>query len=333
MEIFADEILTIKNKSDNSKWAYIGALFVPLEKKEDLMLGLNNLRCINHKNWHQNEDDCPCKCNFHTRNNTEIHYSELDRTSARSKIAENWLNFLIDKALRKNFLNFNILGLNLSNMNLDLFGGLKGRDLNIYNRFFRSMIKGSLNYFYGKYDEITINNIYHDKGSQQNHKYFPWHIMYKLSSEMERIKFLSDKIIFINSDHRNSHQEESQLIQLIDLILGATVINLHDQSKKKAQRTIGLLFQPILKIILDRKKGNNAYYGHYYHDKRVTRKCGISFFPEKKLLLNESGDQIDLFGKLISDEVIQKFYYYQRDLLLKKNLQTLDKWLKKDSPI
>lgn len=327
MEIFADEILRIPCSEDNSDWTYIGLLFVPLKKKEELLKFLMDLRCIKYKKWHNDVAMCSQKCGYHEKNNTEIHYSALKRTNARYRIAKEWIEFIINKALPRGYLNFNILGLNLSKMNLKLFGEKKGSYYNIYNRFFRSIVKGSLNYFYKDYEKIIINKIYHDKGGQQNHRFFPWHLMYKLGSEIKRLEFNSNEVEFIDSDHRKSKMEESHFIQLIDLILGATLINLHGQSQNEEQRKIGLIFQPALKTIIDRKKSKSGWYGKYYKSK-FKHKCAISFFPDEKVNLDRKNTQNDLFGNLTRTVINEKYYYYNRKILLKgKEPPNLNKWL------
>jgi len=72
------------------------------------------------------------------------------------------MKFIIGKALSENILNFNISGLNITKLDLDLFG-TKHRKDNLYNRFFKTIVKGSLSYFYETFSEIKITKIYHDK--------------------------------------------------------------------------------------------------------------------------------------------------------------------------
>jgi len=62
LEIYSDEIKRVRLESDNSVWMYLGALFVPMEVKEYYLSLLNNCRCIKNNDWHQQEDQCPHRC-------------------------------------------------------------------------------------------------------------------------------------------------------------------------------------------------------------------------------------------------------------------------------
>ncbi len=313
---------------DNSIWTYIGLLFVPSKKKEKLLKLLKNLRCVENNKWYKDKSKCPQNCNYHEKNNTEIHYSALHRSNARFRISKRWIRFAITNGLRQGFLTFNILGLNHSKLNLDLFGDKKGSHYNIYNRFFRTNLEGSINYFYKKYEKIIINNIYHDRGGQQNHRYFPWHTIVKLGSNTNKIEFHSDKIKFLDSDHKKSKMEESHLIQFIDLILGATVINFHAQSQNKQKRKIGLIFQPALTTIIDRKQTPTGWYGKYYKTPTFTRKCAVSFFPKDNFDLEDEYSQINLNGNLATLKPNEKNFFHNREILLQDDSFTkLDRWL------
>ncbi len=315
---------------DNSIWTYIGLLFVPSKRKEKLLTQLKNLRCVEHNKWHDDKNRCLKNCNFHEKNYTEIHYRFLHRSNARFRIAKRWIKFIINNGIDHGYISFNILGLNLSKMDLDLFGDKKGRHYTIYNRFFRSILKGSISYFYPNYEKVKISNIYHDKGGQQNHDYFPWHTMYKLSSSVDNLEFCCDTIEFIDSDHRKSKKAESHLIQLIDLILGATVINFHAQTQNKQQRKIGLIFKPALEIIIDRKKTTRGWYGKYYKIPKFTRKCAVSFFPKDHCEINKSSFQINLNGNLATMTSNKDNYYFNRRILLQDNsFLKLDEWIHK----
>ncbi|HEC87590.1 MAG TPA: hypothetical protein ENI49_07000 [Thermoplasmatales archaeon] len=323
LEVYSDEINRVKLSIDNSVWMYIGALFVPINFKDYCLTKLNNLRCVKYGNWHDEESECPQQCGFHEDNDTEIHYKNLhkSKSDAGPKIAKNWINkFMIQESCQKHRkpVYLNILGLNLSNMNLELFGENKGRDLTIYNRFYRSVLKGGINYFFRDYRRITIRQIYHDKGSQETHELFSWHPIYRIGLESEKIKIERDEIEFIDSDHRKSGKKESHFIQLIDLILGATYVCLHNPSDRREKKEVGLAFKPALTVLLDRKKNPNNNYmeGSYYHS-NYYRTYQISFFPKKKMELDEIFNQLDVYGNQMTENMrIEDNFYYDRPILL-----------------
>ncbi len=323
LEIYSDEINRVKVSIDNSVWMYIGALFVPIEFKDYCLTTLNNLRCVRHGDWTDEESECPHQCGFHDRNNTEIHYKDMHRSNARLQIAKNWITqFMIRESCQKHrkLVYLNILGLNLSNMNLELFGDDTDRDTTIYNRFYRSVLKGGIGYFFKSYERVTVHKIYHDKGSQESHELFPWHSIYRIGLESGNVSIEEDKIEFIDSDHRKSGMKESHFIQLIDLLLGATYSCLHNPSERKEKKEVGRAFKPALKTILDRKKAHDGNYmeGSYYSS-NYYRTQQISFFPKKKMRLDESLSQLDVYGSQVEGAKKtrdENYFYYERPILL-----------------
>ncbi len=327
LEIYSDEIKRVKLESDGSIWMYLGVIFLPIEVKGYYLKLLNNQRCIKNKDWHQEENLCPHRCGYHEKNNTEIHYKELHRTNARFRIAENWIENVLCRVPtgdnRKLYLN--ILGLNLSNMNIELFGDNKHRDMIIYNRFYRTIILSGLSYFF-KNHKIIINKIYHDKGEQSLDRLFPWHSIYKIGIKSEHVSILPETIEFIDSDHRISKKQESNFIQLLDLALGATFCCLHNPSETEYKRKIGRAFKPALLELLDRKQASNsgAWIGEYYKSKYY-RTYQISFFPQDKTELDVT--QFDIQGEPKGDQLGRNGFFYNRPIILGSTIQQgLDKW-------
>jgi len=216
-------------------------------------------------------------------------------------------------------------------MNLGLFGDDTDRDLTIYNRFYRTALKSGLSYFFKHYSKIFIQKIYHDRGSQESHKLFPWHSIQKINIDSGKVKIEQDEIVFIDSDHRISGRKESHFIQLADLILGATHTCLHDPADKDQKKEIALAFMPALKIILDRKKSQKGDYmeGSYYKS-NYYRTQQVSFFPNKKMDIDEALSQLDVNGKILDNSILTKrqdCFYYDRPILLNSTTQScLTRW-------
>jgi hypothetical protein len=330
LEIYSDEIKRVKLELDGSTWMYLGALFLPIEAKGYYLNSLYNQRCIKNGDWHQDEKLCPYPCGYHDKNNTEIHYKKLHRTNARFRIAENWIKEIISRVpigdSRKLYLN--ILGLNLSKMNLQLFGEDNNRDMAIYNRFYRTLLLSGINYFLKDY-KVIINNIYHDMGEQSSNKLFPWHSIRKIDIENEKVTILHKEIQFIDSDHRKSNMRESNFIQLLDLVLGATFCCLHNPSDADNKRKIGKAFKPTLKKLLDRKKAPNssALIGDYYKSE-YRRTYQVSFFPKDGTEIGNDLTQFNIFGEQRHDLFKRNGFYYDRPIILGKPKQEgLEKWL------
>jgi len=320
LEIYCDEVWKSESE-DGPEWMYLGAVFIPSENKEEVLRDINNLRCVKYKKWKDDETACQCKCGYHSENNTEIHYRELDRSNARYEIAKYWIKYISEC---KNYpkIYINILGINLSNINVEVFGD-KDQIRNIYNRFFRTLLVSGLKYFF-KDKKIIVENVFHDKSSMENHPYFPIKSLERIEVEYNKddIKFKNKEVQFIDSDHRKSKREESHFIQLIDIIVGATRCCLDTPSNNQRKKSIGLLFKPTLKILLDRKKDPypNNMTAEYYKSKYRGR-YQVSFFPKKKI------ETIESLYFLLDDEK-KKQFYFDRKILLKDdvNLKQISNW-------
>ena len=320
LEIFADEIGIVRNPSDNTQWMYIGMLFVPVNNKHRIIQDLLNLRCVQHGQWNCDENNCPYKCGYHQWNDTEIHYTEVHRSNARFRIACRWLHeFLINANCIGNLglVRFEIMGLNLSNMHLNYFGLNRERTMNVYNRFFRTALKrGSFNFF-GHHNQIIIDEIYHDTGSQEEHERFPWYTGYRINLDPnDRLQVANPDIIFIDSDHRiypDEHgvdfREESQLIQFIDIILGSSMCCLHNLSRNERKREVAYIIKPLLQRLLGAPRNPNSQY-HYY------RRMEVSFFPKTKIAEPDVYQQMDVYGNWESIERYPDNFYTNRPCLL-----------------
>jgi len=319
LEIYSDEIFEVTDSRDNSKWVYIGVLFIPLNEKESCLQILKNCRCLKYGDWSDNEHECSHVCGFHNKNNTEIHYKEIHKLDTRFKIACRWVEYISSSACaRSKKFFFNILGINLTNLNLDQFGADSDRVLTIYNRFYRTALLGGLKYFFKNYETIVIHKIYHDDGSQKNHKYCPWHSIYKINIQTEHITILDDEIEFIDSDHRKSNKDESQFIQLVDILLGAVYSCLHSDLKRKYQkRKIGYLFKPTLETLLDRRKheSHSAMIGSYYQSKYY-RTYQVTFFPFEKTDIEGLQQKFDLDHLTEGQPLKRDYFYYERPIVV-----------------
>lgn len=281
IEVFADEII-------DRKYICFGVLFVPLQNKPHLTKILKNIRCQGKgMSFCWNFEECPynarCRANLHDLNNAEIHYKNL-KGRATKNIASSWLKYVL-KQFRKDsrLFYFLINYIELDKMGMDNFG-YKNQIENIYNRFFRSnLLYGSQKFFSGNAAKVNIKNIYHDKSdSKEGHEYFPWHAGHKINSENHKKVFIENEdIIFLDSDHKfyfentEDYINESQLIQLIDLILGTVNQNIYAKSENKYKMEVAMQIRPILKNLLE--KIYDGYWDKYKN--HVT----ISFFPKNQI--------------------------------------------------
>ena len=277
VSLYCDEIKECLLKlpfGANEKWTYIGVLIVPDSISTHLYSDLVNMRCLAEppNQW----KSCEVKCKWHSKNNTEIHYQGID-DSTKFKIASKWVDYWLND---RNNIYFYILGINLTKLNMQKFGpiGQQDRHSTIYNRFFRTAIKKALKTYFSQYDIIVIKDIFHDEGNVEHHDYFPWHSIFKLHSEEEKLYFSSNRIKFISSDHRMQPNNDmhAHFIQLIDIILGCFMNCLHANSKNKNK--LGLAkqsFELVSRLVREPDNPNSRY---NYFGRQM-----IDFFPREDL--------------------------------------------------
>lgn len=253
----------------DEKWAYIGVLVVPVDFESDLLTGLLDSRC-SHPSGSKRWGECEPECRFHAANNGPVHYSDADSGEVY-RVADRWLNFLLDD---RELTYFYILGLNLHNLDFARFGDVRGSDRweRIYNRFFRTAVLKSVKGFFYSYQNIIIESIVHHRSDLQSSEYFPWHVIYRVGKDDEKIHFASDEIEFIDADHRGSNDERSHLIQYIDLVLGSCRNALHWASKNEEKENLALKIEPLLRRLLKRPRNRNSCY-------KYVDRLAIEFFP------------------------------------------------------
>lgn len=296
LSIYADEIKNHKNR-ENENWFYIGILLIPEEKKN---LALKKLNVARKESCYSSE--------LHFSNLTNYSYAKVN--NEKTILAKKWVDLLF-KDKGDSCFYFNILGINYSNINVKLFG-IDKRELfqNIYNRFFRTAVKSSLNYFFHN-REIIIENLFHDNEYHlAKHIYFDWHCINRLNEEMKNLSFKTDRVTFIDSDQNKEkiHKDEAHFIQLIDLILGSIRLGLDDTTIKDGCCEITEEMCKLLERIM-RKPGNkNSRYGYY-------RKYSVSFFPSQRLNSEEILDP--------QKRIISKFYNNRRMLFADENQMEL----------
>ena len=272
---------------------YIIIMAIPKDKKDELLEKIVNARCLNENI--NKFGYCKNECKFHKENNGEIHYAKIEKENIKYKIADRWIDILLENNLyKKESIYFNILGIIESNLDMTVFGNEKQFG-NIYTRFFRTALLRILGMF-NNYDRIIIDNIYHDCTTEmEHHKYFRTSAINRINlqeffSQDKKIMFNNDKIEFIDSDHRKSQTNESQFIQFADLILGLTCNVIHNDASNAAKIKLTQKIYPLISRILGKKTFCNKNSSYNYFNKQT-----ISFFPiiSKEDLTNK---YIELYG-------------------------------------
>ena len=293
VEIFVDE-------QYGEDYICIGSLIVPIEKKDRLVDSLLNERCPEDRKWTWNYADCPystiCKEEWHRLNGVYIHYRELANGDSIFKklIYKKWLNFLIENnKYNKEMVYFNLFYIDLNKLDRTYFGD--GANIsNIYNKFFRTSLHGSLKWFFPD-KEIRISSVIHDRGSMEKHPYFNKFNLNKLEEEARgKIKILNRKVSYLHPNHQKHSSEkdmrDAQLLQFIDLIIATASQNIFNTSNDPFKKELAMIIRPLVERLLRNPKNINSSYNYF-------RKQQIIFFP-KYPLSEATITQKDIFGNV-----------------------------------
>lgn len=317
IEIYSDEIVIPKDfNSKNRNFICIGCLFVKTNKKGALINKITSQRCLNKENsrWVWNYSECPfskdCRLEWHTNNSTEIHHTDIRKaraTNSQITITKRWLNYIIEQNKQdKEQVFFNILYLDLDKLEIKNFGKEKIHE-NIYNKFFRTAISYGVKAFFGNFQKVVIKRVYHDKGSMEFHKYFPYLNLLKLDGLLSKDVVIEDtRVHFLDSNHNyyikngEALYEESQLIQYTDLIIGSITQNIFYISDDSLKKEIAMIIRPLVERLLKRPRNRNSSYRYYGRQK-------ISFFPKYRIENSNT-----LFSSLNGDvsETFKKGQFY-----------------------
>ncbi|MBN1996644.1 hypothetical protein JW935_03760 [candidate division KSB1 bacterium] len=284
VNIYADEVIDKKCPYTNHSWNYIGLILENIDSS--LLTDIINERFIG--NFDKDSK-------YYAMNNKIVHWCDM-RTADTKNICKRWFEYILNPSKSADIFYSYILGLNNSLLARDEFGS-EDEFNNMYNRFFRSAVLYALKCFFG-HRQIIVENIYHEIGQQQHHSYFPWHSIYKLGSE-KNITFKCDEIIFLAKDHKAN--EQANLVQLCDTILGASTSILHgvDKSKKSFYREeLVDLYLPLFKRILENPKNTRSRF-------QYANRIMIRFFPKEK---SAFGDMNRLKNQFYSNRPL---YYHE----------------------
>ena len=294
VEIFVDE-------QYGEDYICIGSLIVPIQTKDRLIDSLLNERCPKDREWTWNYVDCPyssvCKEEWHRLNGYHLHHRDFSKNISESKksIARNWLNLIIDNnKYNRELIYFNIFYIDLTKLDSSLFGDKKNLQ-NIYNKFFRTSLKGSLKWFFQNHKTICLENVIHDQGSMGEHNYFTHFNLTKLEDETDgRIKVHDREIKYLKSDHHKHTNERdmrnAQLLQFIDLIIAATSQNIFNTSNDPFKKELAMIIRPLVERLLKKPHNQNSSYNYF-------RKQQITFFP-KYPLSEATITKKDIFGNI-----------------------------------
>jgi len=266
VNIYADEIQRKLCPYTNNVWNYIGIVVEDIDHPV--------LDDIIYERFMGNFDE---NSKYYEMNNKIVHWCEI-RIADTKNICKRWFEYILNSnKSRRKFYSY-ILGLNDSHLIKEEFD--TDDEFNSkYNRFFRSAILYALKTFFGG-RKIIVENMFHEEGQQQNHFYFPWHVIYKLEKD-KTILFNCDKITFLPKDHKKDRR--SNLIQLCDVVLGVSTSIIHGIKKSRSSKyreELADLYVNLFKRIIDNPKNKNSHFEYY-------NRIMIGFFPKEKTVLGD----------------------------------------------
>ena len=156
------------------------------------------------------------------------------------------------------------------------------------------------------YDNVVVDNIYHDIGEMENHKYFRKQVINYSNWNEDRIIMNCNEISFIQTTDDNCLEQNNVFLQLIDLFLGESIALIHGDVDNKNKKDLALKIFPIVDHCLNRPNNPNSNYHKLYY---------ISFFPKYRIT-----DNMNEF-----DKTLKKYdnFFYKREIKLSKNGEQL----------
>jgi hypothetical protein len=264
--LYADEIKPFTN-SIGERWMYIALLAI---RENEFENSLNALQ----------------SCREQSGYNGEVHFKRM-HSRQKADVGKLWLKEVMHDSQKR--FHFYVLGLRLDYLQWLAFGPTSTSQLAaIYNRFFRASVAYVLRSYFGALNKIVVSCIFHDDSEMKHDRLFDWHTIWRVGKSYGNVVFENPQIEFINSDHRKepNYPDHSHLIQLTDLVVGATKQCLDMTSNNPYKIEVAGHFLPLVDRLCDEmRRGNrNSRYEHAH-------RCTVSFFPRNKLSLQELEDQ------------------------------------------
>lgn len=236
-----------------------------------------------------------------------LHFKDIVKTTRMNSLAEMWTRLFCRNSINTYFYLF---GVNRSNVNKQLWVDKETKHFKIYNKFFEIGLNCSMGWFFynkvGRIQKLKINNIFSDLRSKKEADDFCYrpikNINFKKNFHRDKIEFLHNKVIEIDSNHERSNSgQHSHAIQYVDLILGIFSQILDNTSSHEFKHKLAniLMSHSLPKDIMGYR--NNHFISKYY------KRYGLSFFPKEKIDSN-------LFFENNS-QGMKSYFFNERELL------------------
>jgi len=263
-DIYHDESGTY-HVSSGDRWLLHGVLFVPSRKKSDVVNDLKQIR-----------DD--------TRYYGEVHYVKLGKSTKGSKAqcAKRWLQAYVSRFSDKVFYHCLAVDTHSNGFDHQRFG----KAYYVYNYFAKTAVLGGIAWSLKDYNKVAIH-IYSDKKSRQKGNNFSDYVPKELlrsvtdkrrkkPSSYPELRLLHPTVTLIDSDPTKNPPafiEDSELIQLVDLLTSSIAQALSATSGRRAKVMLGEI---VADWIMDTRKPP------WLQSKELHRRFSLSCFPDEK---------------------------------------------------
>ena len=156
---------------------------------------------------------------------------------------------------------------------------------------------------------IIIDNIFHDAGEMEYHRYFKRQVINYANWNEDNIVMGCKEIKFLSTTNDNCLESNNIFLQLVDLFLGESISLIHGDVTNNRKKELALKLFPIVDHCLNRPNNiNSKYYKLYYisffskyriyddmDELEKTLKKNDNFFNNMEIKLSDVGEQLTLF--------------------------------------
>ncbi|MDH7604565.1 MAG: DUF3800 domain-containing protein [Melioribacter sp.] len=284
--VFHDE----SGSYNSGNWVFTGLLWVNKEHIEEICEYLQNVR----KEFNYNG---------------EIHFNKFPKSfggdfGRKAQVAKEWFSLWKGKISDMSY--FNVLSVNRTHKKY--YHKRFSKDFHAYNRFTALAIKSGLLWFFKDKQFLNLRIFSDEKtrrpqgilGDGINFDNFEYYLMRRLKEDTNnyngpKVKLL-DQVQCINCPSRGPYTCEQELLQLVDLLLGAIATAVEPKTKKETKIWFAKEILPLIEDI-GKEPWNQEF--------KLHRKFSVSYFPNNDGLIYNNGplgiidmdnSQLNFFG-------------------------------------
>lgn len=230
-----------------------------------------------------------------------VHFADLtahSTTSSRTRLAVAWAKACWKELHAHTY--FCLFGLDLTKVDYEFFAGNDSarseEDARIYNKFMEIGLYGALRFFFPWEANVNVVNVFSHQRSREETDSFRWRPIYNINRRDRNITLTHSQIIEISDDpiQEATYPQYSELIQYVDVVMGAISHNLDYFAKSKTGcDEVSDILLPLTEwLVGPRPDYRSPFYKRY---------C-VSFFPK----VSASPDNLS--------HTVANQFYHQREI-------------------